>query len=86
MSYYCTGLMVIERNWLEVYPYTKWGGNANLPVFRINERFIPTELLLREVGFCCLRSGAREHMSCLALSWKQENKLFNVDKSEERDD
>jgi hypothetical protein len=44
------GLMVIERNWLEVYPYTKWGGNANLPVFRVNERFVPTELLLRDVS------------------------------------
>lgn len=42
--------MVIERNWLEVYPYTKWGGNANLPVFQMNERFTPNELLLRDVS------------------------------------
>jgi len=44
------GLMVMERNWLDVYPYTKWGGNANLPVFQVNQRFVPTELLLREVS------------------------------------
>ena len=53
--------MVIERNWLEVYPYTKWGGNANLPVFRIDERFIPTELLLHEVGFCLFTLRAHVH-------------------------
>ena len=23
-----TGLMVTQRNWLEVYPYTNWGGNG----------------------------------------------------------
>lgn len=43
------GLMVIERNWLEVYPYTRWGGNANLPVLTVNQTFMPTELLLKDV-------------------------------------
>ena len=41
--------MVIERNWLDVYPYTNWGGNCNLPTFEVGQRFVPTELLLKEV-------------------------------------
>jgi hypothetical protein len=27
----CTGLMVTERNWLDVFTWATWGGNANLP-------------------------------------------------------
>lgn len=38
-----------ERNWLDVYPYTSWGGNANLPVFNTGQTFVPTVLDLREV-------------------------------------
>lgn len=44
------GLMVMEKNWLEVYPWFKWGGNDNLPPFQVNQTFMPTELLLKEVG------------------------------------
>ncbi|KIY93196.1 DNA topoisomerase III [Monoraphidium neglectum] len=43
-----TGLMVTERNWLDVYPYQSWGGNANLPPLAEGEQFVPTELLLKE--------------------------------------
>jgi hypothetical protein len=25
------GLMVTERNWLDVFTYATWGGNVNLP-------------------------------------------------------
>lgn len=39
-----------QRNWLEVYPYTNWGGNANLPVFTEGQRFMPSDLLLHQVG------------------------------------
>jgi hypothetical protein len=42
------GLMVLERNWLEVYPWGNWGGNANLPTFQQGQTFMPTELLLKE--------------------------------------
>ena len=42
--------MVMEKNWLEVYPWFKWGGNDNLPPFQVNQTFIPTELLLKEVS------------------------------------
>jgi hypothetical protein len=27
------GLMVVERVWLDVYPYEKWSGNAEMPAF-----------------------------------------------------
>ena len=40
----------MEKNWLEVYPWFKWGGNDNLPPFQVNQTFMPTELLLKEVG------------------------------------
>lgn len=29
------GLMITEHNWLEVYPWEKWGGNADLPTFHV---------------------------------------------------
>ncbi len=47
---FAAGLMVMEKNWLEVYPWFKWGGNDNLPPFQVNQTFMPTELLLKEVG------------------------------------
>ena len=52
-----TGLMVKERNWLEVYPYTKWGGNSNLPTLQVGQTFFPTELLLKEVITPVCKSG-----------------------------
>ena len=42
--------MVRERNWLEVYPWFRWGGNDNLPPFELDQTFMPTELLLKEVS------------------------------------
>ena len=45
-----TGLMVTQRNWLDVYPYTGWGGNANLPVFEVGQTFTPTALELKQVS------------------------------------
>ena len=41
--------MVKERNWLDVYPYTNWGGNANLPVFEEGQTFMPSHTMLKEV-------------------------------------
>lgn len=35
-----TGLVVIERNYLEVYVYEKWNGNI-LPDFQLGEEFLP---------------------------------------------
>jgi DNA topoisomerase IA len=49
--------MVEERNWLDVYPYQSWGGNANLPPLAEGQTFTPTELLLKEVR-ACIGGGA----------------------------
>eukprot|EP00955_Chlamydomonas_euryale_P013296 143291-Chlamydomonas_euryale.AAC.1 len=38
--------MVRERNWLNVYPYTNWGGRE-LPVFEQGQVFQPAELALK---------------------------------------
>lgn len=40
--------MITERNWLDVFPYASWGGNANLPHFQAGQTFLPSELLLRQ--------------------------------------
>lgn len=41
------GLVVLARNYLEVYPYDKWTGKE-LPEFREGEEFTPTVCELRE--------------------------------------
>ena len=40
-----TGLMVIERNYLEVYTYDRWTGRK-IPTFHEGEHFVPSSLLL----------------------------------------
>ena len=41
------GLIVLERNYLEVYPYDKWSGKY-LPDFFEGEQFMPTVCELRD--------------------------------------
>lgn len=41
------GLVIRERNYLDVYVYDKWNGN-HLPEFQVYERFQPDELELKE--------------------------------------
>jgi Topoisomerase IA len=41
------GLVVKERNWLEVYPYEKWS-NSTVPKFAADEIFKPTDISLKE--------------------------------------
>lgn len=41
-----TGLMVTARNWLDVYPYTNWGGEGTLPLFQQGQTFQPQEIKL----------------------------------------
>ena len=41
------GLMVVERNYLDIYPYEKWNSNT-IPVFQEGEKFIPTQILFHE--------------------------------------
>ncbi|PLW57729.1 hypothetical protein PCANC_01400 [Puccinia coronata f. sp. avenae] len=42
-----TGLVILERNYLEVYVYDKWSGML-LPDFQIGEKFMPTSCDLKE--------------------------------------
>ncbi|KAL2181757.1 DNA topoisomerase [Thermothelomyces heterothallicus CBS 202.75] len=42
------GVIVLERNYLDVYPYENWTGTAQLPRFTVGERFEPTEAMVTE--------------------------------------
>jgi len=42
------GVVVLERNYLDVYPYDKWEGTAELPKFTRGEQFEPTEAMITE--------------------------------------
>ena len=42
------GVIVLERNYLDVYPYENWTGTAMLPKFTVGERFEPTEAMMAE--------------------------------------
>jgi DNA topoisomerase III len=41
-----SGLMVTQRNWLNVYQYTNWGGTS-VPPLDPGDTFVPKELMLR---------------------------------------
>ena len=43
-----SGLIVLERNYLDVYPYDKWTSSQNLPRFTEGEVFEPTEAMMSE--------------------------------------
>lgn len=45
-----TGLMVIEKNWLEIYsPWERWGsGQGELPPLQVGSRIRPTSFLMKE--------------------------------------
>lgn len=42
-TFHTHGLRVIERNYLNVYPYDKWESSQQLPAFTLGEEFEPTE-------------------------------------------
>ncbi|KIV88395.1 hypothetical protein PV10_08081 [Exophiala mesophila] len=42
-TFHTHGLTVIERNYLDVYPYDKWESSQQLPTFTLGESFVPTE-------------------------------------------
>jgi DNA topoisomerase-3 len=46
--FHASGLMVIERNYLDVYPYDKWESSSQLPVFTVGDTFVPTEAKMNE--------------------------------------
>lgn len=43
-----SGLIVLERNYLEVYPYENWNNSTVLPRFTLNERFEPAEAMIAD--------------------------------------
>jgi DNA topoisomerase-3 len=43
-----SGLTVLERNYLDVYPYDKWTSSQELPHFSEGETFEPTEARIHE--------------------------------------
>jgi DNA topoisomerase-3 len=47
-NFKASGLIVLERNFLEVYPYQKWESSQELPEYRIGEQFVPTEAKMTE--------------------------------------
>jgi len=42
-TFFANGLIVLERNYLDVYPYEKWTSSQPLPRFTLRETFEPTE-------------------------------------------
>ncbi|KAK8035971.1 DNA topoisomerase [Apiospora marii] len=47
-SFHAHGVIVLERNYLDVYVYEKWTGTAELPKFTLGERFEPHEAMMTE--------------------------------------
>ena len=46
--FFTNGLIVLERNYLDVYPYEKWISSQPLPRFDLHENFEPTEANITE--------------------------------------
>lgn len=42
-TFFTNGLLVLQRNYLEVYPYERWESSQQLPNFTVGETFEPTE-------------------------------------------
>jgi DNA topoisomerase III len=47
-SFHANGLIVLQRNYLDVYPYDKWESSQELPSFTVGETFVPTEAKMTE--------------------------------------
>lgn len=47
-NFHAHGLVVLEKNYLDVYVYEKWTGSVQLPKFTVGETFEPTEALMTE--------------------------------------
>lgn len=47
-TFNASGLTVLQRNYLDVYPYDKWTSTQVLPDFREGEMFEPTEAYMNE--------------------------------------
>jgi len=47
-TFHTHGLIVLERNFLDVYPYWTWNNSTMLPKFTLGERFEPTEAMITD--------------------------------------
>jgi DNA topoisomerase III len=47
-AFHAHGVVVLERNYLDVYVYDKWTGSVQLPKFTVGERFEPLEAIMTE--------------------------------------
>ena len=47
-TFHASGLVVLERNYLDVYPYDRWASSAPLPAFTEGEPFVPDEARVDE--------------------------------------
>ena len=47
-TFHAHGLIVLQRNYLDVYVYDKWESSQQLPVFTVGETFEPTEANMTE--------------------------------------
>lgn len=47
-EFHTSGLLVLQRNYLDVYPYDKWESSQQLPQYAVGETFIPTEANMTE--------------------------------------
>jgi len=47
-AFFTNGLIVLEKNHLDVYPYEKWTSSQPLPRFNLQETFEPTEANITE--------------------------------------
>ncbi|KAH0542900.1 hypothetical protein FGG08_002760 [Glutinoglossum americanum] len=47
-NFHAHGLLVRERNYLDVYPYERWESSQQLPNFTVDEQFVPTEAVMME--------------------------------------
>lgn len=43
-----SGLVVLERNYLDVYPYDKWTSSQEVPKFTLGETFVPSDAKMTE--------------------------------------
>ena len=46
--FHASGLLVLQRNYLDVYPYDKWESSQQLPQYTVGDAFIPTEANMTE--------------------------------------
>lgn len=46
-EFHTSGLIILEKNYLEVYPYFKWNAKE-VPKYQANEEFIPESVLMTE--------------------------------------